>query len=179
MSRALFPWPGLREPTPSVRARWRGHRIEAEKLATFLQMTGLSAAHGLPILAPHVFGFPLVMAVLTHPKYPLPIWSALQVRNRLIQHAAIAADAVLDFETATDHHRALLHPQLIIGQCLAHLQAPAAMPQRLDTWIKGPVPYDCPVRLYADQDSGGATFALFAEGESRPAILGRWRGGID
>jgi hypothetical protein len=33
------------------------------------------------------------MALLTDRAFPLPIWSVLQVRNRLLQHASITADA--------------------------------------------------------------------------------------
>jgi hypothetical protein len=51
------------------------------------------------MLFPHVFGFPLQMAILTHPIFPAPIWRALQIRNHLLQHRRIAADELLDLET--------------------------------------------------------------------------------
>ena len=265
ISRALIPSPGLRRGLPAVHARWRRHRIAPAQLASFLALTGLDTAAGLPMLAPHVFGFPLVMAVLTHPRYPLPIWNALQIRNRLAQHDVIAPEAEMEFETTVGTHRVLdkgveidlatqarvgehlvweslntfyyrgrygvagapsplaatpeagdrevarwrtltgvgrrfgrftgdyngihlfdwyarmlgfrrafHHPQLVIGQCLAHLPAPAGARQRLDTWLKGPVPYGSEVRMNAATTADGTAFALYADSETRPAIIGRW-----
>lgn len=70
---------------------------------------------------------------------------------------------------------ATLHPQRVLGQCLARLPEPhPAAPQRLDAWLRGPVPYGAEVRLRADSAAQGTDFALFAEGDPRPAILGRW-----
>ena len=268
MLRALIPSPGLDKGVPAMRARWQGHRVDAARLAEFLALTGLDAARGLPIIYPHVFGFPLVMAVLTHPTYPLPIWNALQIRNRLVQHAPISVDAALDFETEIAAHRildkgieidlhtgvrdgaalvweslntfyyrgrygtpqapspdapspdvggvqvaawrtrtgmgrrfgrftgdyngihlwdwyarlfgfprAFHHPQLVIGQCLAHLSAPGSTQQRLDTWLKGPVSYGSTVRLDTTPQSDRTVFALFADAERRPAIVARWSPG--
>lgn len=268
MSRALIPSPGLRRGLPAIHACWRRHRVAPAQLASFLELTGLDAVAGLPILAPHVFGFPLVMAVLTHPRYPLPIWNALQIRNHLTRHAVIAPDAEMEFETTIGGHRVLdkgveidlvtrvhvgdrpaweslntfyyrghygvagapspmatapetgdgevarwrtatgvgrrfgrftgdyngihlfdwyarmlgfrrafHHPQLVIGQCLARLPAPAGAQQRLDTWLKGPVPYGSEVRMNAATTAEGTAFALYADDETRPAIVGQWEAG--
>jgi hypothetical protein len=40
--------------------------------------------HGadLSILHAHTASFPMLMAMLSHPAFPLPIWRVLQVRNR-------------------------------------------------------------------------------------------------
>lgn len=92
---------------PAVRVSWRRHRIAPRHLAAFLQLTGLSADRGLPLLYPHVFGFPLQMVILTHRVFPLPLWRALQIRNHLLQHRPIAADAVLDLEARVAGQRIL------------------------------------------------------------------------
>ena len=221
------------------------------------------------------------MAVLTHPRFPVPIWGVLQTRNHVAQHRCIAAQATLDFDTRVlpgrvvpkgaefdlhttvhsdgvlawesivtfftrgrfgepgaasrfarspsdfgdqvaawnmadaDHvrfgrftgdyngihlwdwyarrmgfRRALYHPQRVLGQCLARLPSPAlcatspavsgevkapasAGEVRLDAWIKGPVPHGARVRLHARIDPASTTFALFADDEERPAIVGR------
>ena len=70
------------------------------------------------------------------------------------------------------------HPQLVLGQCMARV-APhdPALPQRLDAWLKGPVYYNSKVQLWATAEPNDATFALVPDGESRPAIIGRWRSG--
>lgn len=66
--------------------------------------------------------------------------------------------------------RALLHPQRVIGQCLAHLEpVELVLPVRLDVWLKGPVFYASEVALR----SSAHGFALFVQGDERPAIVGR------
>jgi len=47
------------------------------------------------------------MAVLTHPTFPMPIWGALQIRNHLLQHRPIPADASLELETRVAGQRIL------------------------------------------------------------------------
>ena len=100
MLRALYP-PALRRKGrfPSISARWKGHRVLRPGLDELLRLTSLQGAAGLPLLYPHVFGFPLQLVILTHPAFPLPIWRVLQIRNQLLQHRPIPADAVLDLQT--------------------------------------------------------------------------------
>ena len=109
MLRALVPSPGLGRAGgfPQVRARWGGHRIDRRRLADLLRLTDLPAADRLPLLYPHVVGFPLAMAILTLPAWPLPIWRSLAVRTHLLQHRPIPLDAVLDLETRTAGQRIL------------------------------------------------------------------------
>lgn len=101
MLRALLPSPGLKNGGgfPSMRAAWKSHRVDAAHLAEFARLTGLSTEPSLPVIYPHVFGFPLHMVILTHPRFPLPIWGVLQIRNHMLQHAPLLAGDVLDFET--------------------------------------------------------------------------------
>jgi hypothetical protein len=71
--------------------------------------------------------------------------------------------------------RALHHPQLILGQCMARLPSRfAGEAQRLETWLKGPVFHDSDVNLFAQAGPDGGTFHLIPGGEERPAIVGRW-----
>ena len=64
------------------------------------------------------------------------------------------------------------HPQRMLGQALAHLpRAEPALPLRLEAWLKGPVYYGAKVALRASSDR--SEFALFVEGDERPAILGQ------
>jgi hypothetical protein len=109
MLRAFYPSPGLSQAGgfQPIRASWRQLRVERKHLSLFLRLTGLRADQGLPMLYPHVLGFPLQMVILTHPAHPLPIWNSLQIRNHLIQHQTIAVDAVLDLETRVAGQRIL------------------------------------------------------------------------
>ncbi len=109
MLNALRPSPGLRAPGgfPPIAARWRKHRVDRVQLLDFLQLTGLRADASLPMIYPHVFGFRLQMVILTHPTFPIPIWSVLQIRNHLLQHRPIPSDSVLDLETRIAGQRIL------------------------------------------------------------------------
>lgn len=101
MARAFRRSAGLRagEAVPRIAVRWSGLRFLPEQLRAFGESTGLRMDDGVPVLFPQVIGFRLQMALLTHPAYPLPIWTALQVRNRLVRHARIEPGQPLDLHT--------------------------------------------------------------------------------
>ena len=65
--------------------------------------------------------------------------------------------------------RAFHHSQRMLGQCLARL--PRREGSTLEAWFKGPVYYGAKVALRASADRPG--FALFVDGDERPALLGR------
>ncbi len=106
MARAVRPSPGLKRGVPAIAARWR-HRVDAAELKRFHDLSGLPEGDALPLLYPHTIGFPLHMAILTQPAFPVPIWRILQVRNRIVQHAPLARDAALDIHVKVDGHRIL------------------------------------------------------------------------
>ncbi|MBI4988320.1 MAG: acyl dehydratase [Rhodocyclales bacterium] len=106
MARALRPSPGLKRGVPAIAARWR-HRVAPAELARFNALSGLPGSETLPLLYPHTIAFPLHMAILTQPAFPVPIWTVLQVRNRIQQHAPLARDATLDITVQVAGHRIL------------------------------------------------------------------------
>ena len=70
--------------------------------------------------------------------------------------------------------RAFLHPQRVLGQCLARLGPPDPdKPLRLDAWLKGPVFYGAQVGLRAAVQADATVFALHVGEEERPALVGR------
>ena len=107
MSRAIKPSRGLPMDRgfPRITLRWRGLRIQPVELQAFRRTTGIPETDGVPVLYPHVCGFRLQMALLTHPAYPLPIWTALQIRNRLVRHQPIDPGHAFDMETWIAEHR--------------------------------------------------------------------------
>jgi acyl dehydratase len=108
MVRAMVPVTRHRDLAPRISAHWRRHRPDPGELAAFRRVAGLpSGTASLPLLYPHTFGFRLAMAILTHPRFPVPIWGVLQTRNHLVQHRAIAIDEPLDFEASVVHGRAV------------------------------------------------------------------------
>jgi hypothetical protein len=109
MVRAFLPSPGLKRARgfPPIRMVWKDARVGRQDLSSFLRFTGLRPGQGMPLLFPHVFGFRLQMALLTHPAFPLPIWGALQIRNHLLQHRPIQAADSLELETRVAGQRIL------------------------------------------------------------------------
>lgn len=107
MLRTLTPPPGRKGTAvfPPIRAIWRGHRIDRRHLADFLRFSGLRYDRELPMLYPHVFGFPLQMVILMHPAFPIRPWHGLQIRNDLLQHRPIPDDSVLDIDTSVAGQR--------------------------------------------------------------------------
>ncbi len=101
MPRAFLPAAGLAESgaVPRITQRWEGLRIDAEHLKAFCRATGLPEHGYASILYPHVIGFRLQMALLTHRAFPLPVWIALQIRNRLVQHRHLRVGERFDLET--------------------------------------------------------------------------------
>jgi hypothetical protein len=71
-------------------------RIDPKHLAAFRAAIGARDDDSVCVLYPHVLGFRLQMALLTHLAFPLPIWNALQIRNRLVRHRAIEPGATLE-----------------------------------------------------------------------------------
>lgn len=92
---------------PPIRAAWSPVRPPAEHLAAFTRLTGLQSNGSLPILFPQVMSFPLLMTIVTHPRFPLPIWRMLQVRNQMLQTGPIPAIASLNLETRVFAQRVL------------------------------------------------------------------------
>jgi hypothetical protein len=67
---------------------------------------------------------------------------------------------------------AFLHPQRVLGYCLAHLDRPDPdKPLRLDVWLKGPVFYGSPVGLRAAVQPDQTLFAVHVDEDERPAMV--------
>lgn len=91
---ALWPSPGWNGHAgfPTHSFIWRDYRIGADLMRILQRIAGRDDAtttERLLLLAPHVTGFRLTLAMLMHPEWPLPIWKALQLRNRLIRNRDI------------------------------------------------------------------------------------------
>ena len=109
MARAFLPSAGFTEGSviPPIVQRWGGVRIEENHLGAFRQASGLHKRDGACVLYPHVLGFRLQMALLTHRAFPLPIWGVLQIRNRLTLHRRFYSGARFDLETSLGKSRVL------------------------------------------------------------------------
>ncbi|MBM3391729.1 MAG: acyl dehydratase [Betaproteobacteria bacterium] len=107
VARAVRPSPGLkRGGVPAIAANWH-HRPAAAEVVRFHALSGLAEGEALPLLYPHTIAFPLHMAILTQPAFPLPIWRMLQVRNRIVQHAPLLRAAEQAIGVRLVGHRVL------------------------------------------------------------------------
>lgn len=269
MARAFLPSRGLGRDgsLPSLLLRWKDLRISRKHLEGFRALTRGCAEEGVTVLYPHVLGFRLQMALLTHRRFPLPIWGALQIRNSLRLHQRLEIDHPYELEMSPEAVRAVekgleidvvsrltnedgecvwdsevtyffrgrfgtttqartptppdlvdatvissftmpadggvrfgkltgdyngihwaswyarllgfaeafLHPQRVAGLCMSRLAGPTEVPQRLDLWMKGPVPYGSQVELRKLSEAGDVRFGVSLLGDSRPAVVGHWR----
>lgn len=95
---------------PDLRLIWRRYVVEARDIDELLSLAGATdrrASAPVLLLAPHVTGFRLLMAMLTHPSWPIPIWRALQVRNRLLLHRPIELGEEFDLVAGVSGWRVL------------------------------------------------------------------------
>ena len=109
MARAFRRSPGLPrdDSLPPLVQRWTALRLEERHREAISHLTGLSDPGALELLVPHVLGFRLTMAMLTHRAYPLPIWNALQIRNTLALDEHIEWGEEHELETRVVAHRIL------------------------------------------------------------------------
>jgi len=103
---------------PQISERWSGIRIDRQHLRSFLEMTGLPSGEGImklgagrgavaSLLYPHVFGFPLLMALVTQRDVPLSLWRALQIRNHFLLHRPYSEHEMLDLAIGVGPQRIL------------------------------------------------------------------------
>jgi len=250
---------------PPIELHWHRFKVSQQVLESLSALTELEL-EACALLAPHVAGFRLVMAILTSDAFPITIQRSLQTRNHLLRHGTLRPGHPYDLKARTvssrvierglevDIHvtltdggaliweslltffyrgsfgeadqpsvlaksppivlssldnwrmpdgkpllmgyltgdfnplhfsnwyarargaqRAFFHPPHAIGLCLSRLgPLNRTGRERLDMWLKGPVPYGALVRLSVDQSAQDTTFALALEEEARPCLVGRW-----
>lgn len=89
------PRPGRELRFPDRSVVWQGYRAETtmgpQRRALLPAEASLSEP-ALSLLLPQITGFRLLMATVTQRRWPLPIWNALQIRNRLRLREGIEPD---------------------------------------------------------------------------------------
>jgi acyl dehydratase len=134
---------------------------------------GTSFEHG------DVRGAPMASPVLDPASAPVAQWS-VDVGRRM-EFCRLTGDYNPLHLTSRYAHRmkfaaAFPHPQRVAAQCLGHLAATGAPPRELDLWIKGPAFFGSAVTLRQESLADGKQdFALWVEGEERPALVGSLR----
>lgn len=86
---------------PSITARVNAIKVRADNLGRYREVCAFPDTAALPITYPHVWAFPLQMAVLTHKRFPLKLLGLVHVRNEIIQQRAIDAEETLSLVVRT------------------------------------------------------------------------------
>ncbi len=107
MARALLRGGRTHHQAPVLNLRWSPVQWSTAQLDAVAAMTGLPPQGSGLLLLPQVLGFRLVMAALTDTEYALPIWRALQVRNRLRLHHAYDPLQAVELQALTGPWRAV------------------------------------------------------------------------
>lgn len=111
---------------PDLCLRWSDFCIGSQSHDAVLRLLDRALASDidkLRVLLPHISGFRLLMVMLTQSAWPLPIWGALQVRNRLILRRSFDVDDRFDLVLRVARWRVLekgvevdLHSRLLRGE---------------------------------------------------------------
>lgn len=93
------------ETIPAIESHVTGVHAQRSKLRGYRRVCGFTDDALLPVTYPHVLAFPLHMAVMTHPAFPLKLMGLVHVRNRIAQQKALREDAAVNMTVAVGGHR--------------------------------------------------------------------------
>jgi acyl dehydratase len=97
--------PGPADELPDVRAVRHGIRIDVDHLVDYARMCGFTVGSTLPVTYPHLFAFPLQIAVMSEPGFPLPLMGAVHTENVITALRPIRVDEVLDVSVRAENVR--------------------------------------------------------------------------
>lgn len=80
---------------PDVRYAVDGVRADGEQLTAYQELLGESGTDALPAGYVHVLAFPLAMAVMARPDFPLPLLGMVHLANRVEQRSPLQLDDAL------------------------------------------------------------------------------------
>jgi acyl dehydratase len=70
-------------PVPEVELVWTGARVDIDRLAAYDRVCGYRLTDTLPPTYPHVLAFPMALALMTRPDFPLPLLGLVHIANRI------------------------------------------------------------------------------------------------
>ncbi len=100
--------PGVRKTggDPSFLHELRTVTVSRDHASAYAAVCGFPVKDTAPLTYPHVLAFPLHMAVLTSPMFPLPAMGTLHLANTITQHRPIQIGETLQIEVHTSSVRA-------------------------------------------------------------------------
>ena len=102
---ALSRKPGLYAGEALGRFEARMNRVRVTQLSAYQKICGFIESDDLPVTMPQIIAAPLHMAVISHPRFPIPALGLVHVSNRITQSRRIRADETLDVFVWIEGHR--------------------------------------------------------------------------
>jgi len=90
---------------PNIKASWKGASADARELNEYLQTLSLEKHDYLPVLYPHVMAGSMHMNMLSHKLFPIRLLGSVHLKNRIVQHQAIADDATMEIKSEIGAYR--------------------------------------------------------------------------
>jgi acyl dehydratase len=75
--------------------------VDRDRLAAYDRVCGFALRDALPATYPHMLAFPLHLALMTDPSFPLPAIGLVHIYNRITQHRPIDAGERLSFRVSS------------------------------------------------------------------------------
>jgi len=95
------------EALPHFNGVWPGAKADAALIKRYAEVCGLPDDSFYPLLYPHVLTSAIHIDFISRPEFPLSPMGAVHTRMHVLQHAPIAADAVVDIECKLTSTRVL------------------------------------------------------------------------
>jgi acyl dehydratase len=97
-ARAALSARGRSGDLPATRLARVGVEVDPAQLAGYARVCGFPLADTLPVTFPHLLAFPLQVALMTDPAFPVALPGLVHVRNRISVLRPVAAGEHLDVE---------------------------------------------------------------------------------
>jgi acyl dehydratase len=103
--------PGVRKTggDPSSLREVRTAKVTRDHVSAYAEVCGFPVKDTAPLTFPHVLAFPLHMALMTSPEFPLPAIGTLHLSNSITQHRPVGIGETLQVEVHASSVRA--HPK--------------------------------------------------------------------
>ncbi len=95
------------EALPQFQGVWPAAKADAALIKRYAEVCGLPDDGHYPLLYPHVLTSAIHIDFISRPEFPLSPMGAVHTRMHVLQHAPIAADAVVDIECKLTSTRVL------------------------------------------------------------------------
>lgn len=83
---------------PEIRARLRNVENDRSRVEAYAKLCGFANTDPLPLTYPFLPTFPLLIQIMSHAQFPLPLLGTIHLNNKIVLHRAIALAERLDYD---------------------------------------------------------------------------------